>query len=215
MLLLLVAFSPIATGSALTSWIEGTNEVTACFFGEGASNEGTFHESINMAAIWDLPIVYICENNQWAVNTPATAVLNTEGVAERAAGYGIPGVRVDGNDVEAVFDAVSRAVQRARNGEGPSIVELYTFRMRAHNSADKEIRPQELRDAWEEKSPIKRLKAKLLNAGIAENVFLSIEAEADAEIENAYQYAVASPYPAPETICENVYRNDNERSVVR
>ena len=206
---------PIATGSALTSWIEGTNEVTACFFGEGASNEGTFHESINMAAIWDLPIVYICENNQWAVNTPATAVLNTEGVAERAAGYGIPGVRVDGNDVEAVFDAVSRAVQRARNGEGPSIVELYTFRMRAHNSADKEIRPQELRDAWEEKSPIKRLKAKLLNAGIAENVFLSIEAEADAEIENAYQYAVASPYPAPETICENVYRNDNERSVVR
>ena len=168
-----------------------------------------------MAAIWDLPIVYICENNQWAVNTPATAVLNTEGVAERAAGYGIPGVRVDGNDVEAVFDAVSRAVQRARNGEGPSIVELYTFRMRAHNSADKEIRPQELRDAWEEKSPIKRLKAKLLNAGIAENVFLSIEAEADAEIENAYQYAVASPYPAPETICENVYRNDNERSVVR
>lgn len=206
---------PIATGSALTSWIEGTNEVTACFFGEGASNEGTFHESINMAAIWDLPIVYICENNQWAVNTPATAVLNTEGVAERAAGYGIPGVRVDGNDVEAVFDAVSRAVQRARNGEGPSIVELYTFRMRAHNSADKEIRPQELRDAWEEKSPIKRLKAKLLNAGIAENVFLSIEAEADAEIENAYQYAVASPYPAPEAICENVYRNDNERSVVR
>ena len=94
-------------------------------------------------------------------------------------------------------------------------MELYTFRMRAHNSADKEIRPQELRDAWEEKSPIKRLKAKLLNAGIAENVLLSIEAEADAEIENAYQYAVASPYPAPETICENVYRNDNERSVVR
>lgn len=84
---------PIATGSALASWINGTDEVTACFFGEGASNEGTFHESINMAAIWKLPVVYVCDNNQWAVNTPAVNVLNTPGVAERAQGYGIPGVR--------------------------------------------------------------------------------------------------------------------------
>lgn len=206
---------PIATGSALASWIEGTDEVTACFFGEGASNEGTFHESVNMAAIWKLPVVYLCENNQWAVNTPATAVLNTAGVAERAAGYGIPGVRVDGNDVEAVYEAVHTAVERARAGEGPSIVELYTFRMRAHNSADREVRTQELRDQWEAKSPIRRLRDKLLSAGISEEVLCEIDAQADGEIEKAYEFAAASPYPAPETVCEDVYRNDNERSVIR
>lgn len=206
---------PIATGSALASWVEGTDEVTACFFGEGASNEGTFHESVNMAAIWKLPVVYICENNQWAVNTPATAVLNTPGVAERAAGYGIPGVRVDGNDVEAVYGAVHTAVERARSGQGPSIVELYTFRMRAHNSADKEVRSQELRDAWEEKSPIRRLRDKLLAAGVTDETLERISTEADAEIEKAYEFAVASRYPAPETVCENVYRSDNERSVIR
>lgn len=206
---------PIATGSALASWVEGTDEVTACFFGEGASNEGTFHESVNMAAIWKLPVVYICENNQWAVNTPAAAVFNTPGVAERAAGYGIPGVRVDGNDVEAVYEAVRTSVERARSGQGPSIVELYTFRMRAHNSADKEVRSQELRDAWEEKSPIRRLRDKLLAAGVTDETLEGISAEADAEIEKAYEFAAASRYPAPETVCENVYRSDNERSVIR
>lgn len=206
---------PIATGSALASWVEGTDEVTACFFGEGASNEGTFHESVNMAAIWKLPVVYICENNQWAVNTPAEAVFNTPGVAERAAGYGIPGVRVDGNDVEAVYEAVRTAVERARSGQGPSIVELYTFRMRAHNSADKEVRSQELRDAWEEKSPIRRLRDKLLAAGVTDETLEKISAAADAEIEKAYEFAAASRYPAPETVCENVYRSDNERSVIR
>jgi len=206
---------PIATGSALASWINGTDEVTACFFGEGASNEGTFHESVNMAAIWKLPVVYICENNQWAVNTPAEAVLNTSGVAERAAGYGIPGVRVDGNDVEAVYEAVYGAVARARGGGGPSIVELRTFRMRAHNSSDREVRPQELRDAWEEKSPIKRLGDKLLAAGVLKETLDVIHAEADAEMEAAYEFAAASKYPAPETVCESVYKNDNERSVAR
>ena len=206
---------PIATGSALASWIQGSDEVTACFFGEGASNEGTFHESINMAAIWKLPVVYICENNQWAVNTPATAVMNTEGIAERAAAYNIPGVRVDGNDVEVVYNAVHAAVERARRGEGPSLVELYTFRMRAHNSADREIRSQELRDSWEKKSPIKRLKAKLLSLGVKEEELNAIETRADEEIEQAYQFAVASKYPAAETVCENVYKNDNERSVIR
>ncbi len=206
---------PIATGSAMASWIAGTDEVTACFFGEGASNEGTFHESVNMAAIWKLPVVYICENNQWAVNTPAISVLNTPGVAERAAGYGIPGVRVDGNDIEAVYDAVTEAVARARAGEGPSIVELYTFRMRAHNSADREIRTQEERDAWELKSPIRNLKKRLLALGVEEGDLDKIESDADAEIQEAYEFAMVSAYPDPATVCENVYRRDNERSVIR
>ena len=206
---------PIATGAALGSWIKGTDEVTVCFFGEGASNEGTFHESVNMAAIWKLPVVYVCENNQWAVNTPATAVLNTPGVAERAAGYNIPGIRVDGNDVELVYNTVKEAIERARRGEGPSLVELYTFRMRAHNSADREIRPQELRDEWETKSPIRRARAKLLDMGVAEEELKSIEDAAAAEIEEAYKFAASSKYPDPATVCDNVYRNDNERSTVR
>lgn len=206
---------PIATGAALGSWIRGTDEVAVCFFGEGASNEGTFHESINMAAIWKLPVVYVCENNQWAVNTPATAVLNTPGVAERAAGYNIPGIRVDGNDVELVYDTVKEAVERARRGEGPTLVELYTFRMRAHNSADREIRSQELRDEWEAKSPIKRAKNKLLEMGVAEEEIKAIDDAATAEIEEAYKFAVASNYPDPATVCDHVYRNDNERGTVR
>ena len=206
---------PIATGAALGSWIRGSDEVTVCFFGEGASNEGTFHESVNMAAIWKLPVVYVVENNQWAVNTPAEAVLNTPGVAERAVGYGIPGVRIDGNDVELVYNTVGAAVERARRGEGPSIVELYTFRMRAHNSADREIRPQELRDEWEAKSPIRRARAKLLAMGVSESELEEIDAAATAEIEEAYRFASASPYPDPATVCDNVFRNDNERGTVR
>ena len=206
---------PIATGAALGSWIRGTDEVTLCFFGEGASNEGTFHESVNMAAIWKLPVVYVVENNQWAVNTPAEAVLNTPGVAERAAGYNIPGVRVDGNDVELVYDTVGEAVERARRGEGPSIVELYTFRMRAHNSADREIRPQALRDEWEAKSPIRRARAKLLELGVAEAELDAIDEAAQREIEEAYAFASGSRYPDPATVCEGVYRNDNERGTVR
>ena len=206
---------PIATGAALGSWIRGSDEVTVCFFGEGASNEGIFHESVNMAAIWKLPVVYVVENNQWAVNTPAEAVLNTPGVAERAVGYGIPGVRIDGNDVELVYNTVGAAVERARRGEGPSIVELYTFRMRAHNSADREIRPQELRDEWEAKSPIRRARAKLLAMGVSESELEEIDAAATAEIEEAYRFASASPYPDPATVCDNVFRNDNERGTVR
>lgn len=206
---------PIATGAALGSWIRGTDEVTVCFFGEGASNEGTFHEAVNMAAIWKLPVVYVVENNQWAVNMPATAVLNTEGVAERGAGYGIPGIRVDGNDVEVVYNTVKEAVDRARRGEGPSIIELYTFRMRAHNSADREIRPQQLRDEWEAKSPIRRARKALVEMGVEEAELDAIDAAAAEEIEDAYRFAVSSNYPDPATVCEDVYRNDNERSTVR
>ena len=206
---------PIATGAALGSWIRGTKEVTACFFGEGASNEGTFHESINMAAIWKLPVVYICDNNQWAVGTPATYVLNTPGVAERAQAYGIPGVRVDGNDVESVYSAVKEAVDRARRGEGPSLVELYTFRMRAHNSADKDVRPQALRDEWAAKCPILRLKNRLLDLGVDPAELQKIEERAEGEIEDAYQFAASSNYPNPATIYDNVYINDNERCTIR
>ena len=178
---------PIATGSALASWIQGGDEVTICFFGEGASNEGAFHEAVNMAALWKLPIVYVCDNNQWAVNTPAEWVLPTPGVAERAAAYGMPGSRIDGNDVELVFETVKKAVNRARRGEGPSLIELYTFRMRAHNSADADVRTGELKQIWAAKCPIKRAREKLRNDGMEEEALKRIEEEARTEMERAYE----------------------------
>lgn len=206
---------PIATGSALATKIGGGKEVTACFFGEGASNEGTFHESLNMAAAWKLPVVYICENNLWAVGTPASAVLNTDGIAVRANAYGIPGVTADGNDVCAVYACVKTAVQRARSGEGPTLVELCTFRMRAHNSAVKEIRPDSLLKEWEARDPIALLRARLCQDEVSPETLSKLEREAAEEMEEACRFAEASPYPNPASLCENVYRADNERCTVR
>jgi TPP-dependent pyruvate/acetoin dehydrogenase alpha subunit len=207
---------PIAVGSALVSKIHQSKEVTVSFFGDGASNEGTFHEAVNMAAIWKLPVVFICENNQWGCGTPVEAVINTQGIAERAAGYGIPGKRVDGNNVLEVLEAGKEAVTYARAGNGPSIVECKTFRIRQHNSADTvEWRPQELMDEWIQKDPIKQFKEFLLISGVPEAELFKIETKIDQEIEAAYQFAVASPYPDINDVTLNVYTSDNERSVAR
>jgi TPP-dependent pyruvate/acetoin dehydrogenase alpha subunit len=207
---------PIAVGSALVTKIHRSKEVTVSFFGEGASNEGTFHEAINMAAIWKLPVVFICENNQWAAGTPVEDVINTPGIAERATGYGILGRRIDGNNVLEVLEAVKEAVLYARAGNGPSIIECKTFRMRQHNSAEAvEWRPQELMEEWAQKDPIRRLKELLLTNGISEAELLKIETKIDQEIEAAYQFAVASPYPDINDVTLNVYASDNERSVAR
>jgi TPP-dependent pyruvate/acetoin dehydrogenase alpha subunit len=206
---------PIAAGSALVSKIRQNKEVTLSFFGEGASNEGTFHEAVNMAAIWKLPVAFICENNQWAVTTPAEDVINTPGIAERAAGYGIPGKRVDGNNVLEVLEAVKEAVDYARAGNGPSIIECLTYRMRPHNSACPESRSPEAIEEWAPKDPIKRFKELLQTRGVPEMELLKLEQEIDNEIEAAYQFAVASPYPDVNAVTLNVYTSDNERSVAR
>jgi TPP-dependent pyruvate/acetoin dehydrogenase alpha subunit len=207
---------PIAVGSALVSKIHQSKEVTLSFFGDGASNEGTFHEAVNMAAIWKLPVVFICENNQWACATPVKDVINTPGIAERAAGYGIPGKRVDGNNILEVLEAVKEAVVYARAGNGPVIVECQTFRMRQHNSADQEPRPRELLNEWAQKDPIQRLKATLLqDLGVTEAELFQIETRIEQEIEAAYQFAVTSPYPDINDVTLNVYTSDNERSVAR
>jgi TPP-dependent pyruvate/acetoin dehydrogenase alpha subunit len=206
---------PIAVGSALVSKIHKTKEVTLSFFGEGASNEGTFHEAVNMAAIWKLPVVFICENNQWAVTTPVEDVINTPGIAERAAGYGIPGKRVDGNNVLEVLEAVQEAVAYARVGNGPTLLECQTYRMRQHNSACPESRPQEAFEEWFLKDPIKRFKEFFQARGVPELELIKIETEIDAEIEAAYQFAVTSSYPDVNDVTLNVYTSDNERSVAR
>ena len=206
---------PIAAGSALASKIMNCKEVTLSFFGEGASNEGTFHESVNMAALWKLPVVFVCENNQWGVTTPVEEVLNTEGVAERAKGYDIPGIRVDGNNVITVYETVKEAVEFARKGNGPTIVECLTFRMRAHNSSMDETREQELIAKWYKKDPILYMKNYLMGVGFKETEINGIDKKIDFEIEEAYNFAVSSPFPDIFDLTQNVYTKDNERSVAR
>ena len=127
---------PIATGAALSAQMRGTDQVTICFFGDGASNIGRFHEGVNLASVWNLPVVFICENNLWAVSVPTTLSLNVPNVADRAVGYGIPGVVVDGMDVTAVYETAGEAVTRARNGQGPTLIEAKTYRFRGHFEGD-------------------------------------------------------------------------------
>lgn len=207
---------PLATGSGLASKIRRTGEVTVAFFGDGASNHGTFHESVNMAAAWKLPVVYLCENNQYAVSVNIASVTNTDTIAVRAGAYGIPGVTVDGNDVLAVYEAVKRAAARARGGEGPTLVECRTYRMRGHYEGDPATyRPKEVTEEWRKKDPIERLRALLLASGTKEEELAAVDETLDGEIEEACRFAADSPYPDTEEATKDVYTSDNERSVAR
>jgi len=207
---------PIATGSGLASKVKKTSEVTLAFFGDGASNNGTFHESINMAAAWKLPVVYVCENNEYGVSVNIHTVTNTPCIAVRAQAYGIPGKTVDGNDILAVYGAVKEAVDRARRGEGPSLVECKTYRVRGHYEGDPATyRSKEITEEWKKKDPIQLFRAYLLGAGTAEKELGAIEATIGDEIEAAYRFAMDSPYPDPSAVGEDVYSSDNERCVER
>jgi len=198
---------PIAMGAGLSIKLRGTDQVVACFFGEGASNQGTFHEGINMAAIWKLPVIFVCENNLYAMGTRQSRVMLIENIADRAASYGIPGVTVDGNDVLAVYEAAREAVERARGGEGPTLIECKTYRHKGHSRVDPaKYRPKEEVEEWLRKDPIKRLREKLLQTNVlAEEEIQRVEEEVSAEIEEAVKFAVESPYPAPEEALEDVY----------
>ena len=198
---------PIAMGAGLSMKLRGTDKVVACFFGDGASNQGTFHEAINMAAIWKLPVIFICENNIYAMGTRQSTVMLTENISDRAIAYGIPGVAVDGNDVLAVYEVAQKAVERARTGEGPTLVECKTYRHKGHSRIDPaKYRPKEEVAEWLRKDPIKQFKEKLLQ----ENVLLEaeiqqIEKEVLTEIEEAAKFAMESQYPSPEEALEDVY----------
>ena len=207
---------PIATGSALASKIRGTDEVTLCYFGDGASNHGTFHESINMAAAWNLPVVYLCENNQYGVSVNIRKIINTDTIAVRAKAYDIPGVTVDGNDPLAVYEAVRTAVDRARGGQGPSLVECKTFRHLGHYMGDTAwYRPKEYMEEALEKDAIANFRKVLLARGVAENTLDGIDEAMLAEIEAAYQFAQESPYPDAAAATDHMYTMDNERCVAR
>jgi TPP-dependent pyruvate/acetoin dehydrogenase alpha subunit len=207
---------PIATGSGLASKVKKTGEVTLAFFGDGASNNGTFHESVNMAAAWKLPVVYLCENNGYGVSVPIQTVTNTPNISVRAKAYDIPGKTVDGNDVLAVYEAVKEAVNYARAGHGPSIVECRTYRMRGHFEGDPDAyRPKEITEEWKAKDPIKRYCQFLLETGVSQTEIDTIDLKTTAEIETAYTFAMNSPFPDVRETSLDVYTSDNERCVVR
>lgn len=198
---------PISAGLALAAKRLGNGRVVACFFGDGASNEGAFHEGINMAAIWDLPVVYVCENNLYGASTHVSRVMKVEHISERAAAYGIPGFTVDGMDVVAVQDAMSEAVERARSGRGPTLVECETYRFVGHSRTDPMLyRPKEEMAEWKSRDPIPRLRNQMLEAGIAtESDFLKIEDDVERELEDAVDFARKSPHPLPEDCLKHVF----------
>lgn len=196
-----------AVGAALSIKLRGTDQVVLCFFGDGAANLGIFHESLNLAAIWKLPVVFVCENNQYAMSMSVEKAFPIENIADRAAAYAMPGTVVDGNDVLAVHEAVAQAVDRARLGEGPSLIECKTYRWKGHSKSDQErYRTREEVTAWKKKDPIPRFEAHLIEQGVltAEQAE-KIAKEARALIEEAVAFAESSPEPRVEEISEGVY----------
>jgi pyruvate dehydrogenase E1 component alpha subunit len=185
----------------------GTGRIVLCFFGDGAANLGSFHESLNMAAIWQLPVVYVCENNQYAMSFSVKRAFAIEHISDRAAAYGMPGVTVDGNDLLAVHEAVSEAVAHARSGGGPSLVENVTYRWRGHSKSDaNRYRTRAEIAAWQEKCPIKRFRAHLEETGVLSGADASeIEQKAYETIEAAVAFAEECPEPDLATIEEGVY----------
>ncbi len=197
----------MAVGAGLSIKMRDTGQVMLCFFGDGAANRGIFHEALNMAAIWTLPVVYLCENNQYGMSMSVERALPIEDIADRAAAYKMPGVVVDGNDVLAVYEATLEAVERARSGGGPSLIEGKTYRWKGHSKSDQErYRTKEEVEAWKERCPIRRFRARLINERVIDETEASRMAEeARRLIEEAVAFAEASPEPAVETILEGVY----------
>ena len=199
--------APIAAGMALAQKRLGSDGVTVCFFGDGAANEGAVHEGMNMAAVWDLPVVYVCENNLYAASTSFKTAFKIQNVADRAAAYGFPGTIVDGNDVLAVYQAAGQAIVRARRGEGPTLMECKTYRLCGHSRSDPlTYRSKEEEALWQEKEPIGRLATRLKELGLATNESLEeIEREVMAVIDDAVAYAESSPDPQPTDALKHVF----------
>jgi pyruvate dehydrogenase E1 component alpha subunit len=202
---------PLATGAALSAQVRGTDQVALSFFGDGAVNEGAFHESLNMAAIWKLPVIFFCENNRYAAVTPAANTHGQPDVALRAGGYGMPGVIVDGQDFDAVYAATVDAVARARRGEGPTLIEAKTYRFDEHciglfiNGTYRS--KEELEHYKAERDPIALFKASLLSRSHSETALGEIEAEVRRLVKEAVTFAKDSPFPEPHEAYEFVYSN--------
>ena len=204
---------PTAVGAALGSKLQGNDRVAVPFFGDGASNEGAFHESINLAAIWKLPVIFLCENNQYAVSSSFKKMVASENISDRAASYNIPGVLVDGQDVIAMYEAVTVAVARARAGDGPSLIEGLTYRYHDHSLGLNRIvrapyRDEEEVEQWKARDPIKIHKERLLSQDIATQAEIDqLEQEVMQQIDEAVEFARESPYPEPSALFEDMYAN--------
>ncbi|PLR81297.1 pyruvate dehydrogenase (acetyl-transferring) E1 component subunit alpha [Bacillus canaveralius] len=199
---------PLACGAALTAKYKKTNNVSVCFFGDGANNHGTFHEGINLAAIWKLPVVFVAENNGYAEATPFTYASSCKAIKDRAIGYNIPGVQVDGKDVMAVFKAAEEAIQRARRGEGPSLIECVTYRNYGHfeGDAQKYKTVEEKKVHKQEKDAIIPFRQYLLDQQLLdENELKSVEDSVSEAIKNAVKFSEDSPYPDQSDLLTDVY----------
>jgi len=198
---------PIAAGAALSAKMRGTDQVVVCFFGDGATNTSRFHEGLNLAAIWDLPVVYIIENNLYAETTHISRACKISRLSERAKAYGMPGETIDGNDVLLVYETVGRAVQRARRGAGPTLIECLTYRYRGHFEGDPQLyKTKEEMEEWTRKDPIERFKKRLFEMGVLDEEGTGhITDEIRQEIERAVKFAEESPYPDPQETLEDVF----------
>ena len=203
---------PIATGAALGAQLEGKGNVAVCFFGDGAVAEGEFHEALNISSVWRLPIIFVCENNQYAANNAVGVQHRITDVSVHAGSYGLPGVLVDGNDVMAVCEATRAAVERARRGEGPTLVECKTYRWHFH--AMRNVPPPETRPAaeiaqWKERDPIARLAADLIAQRLlTESELGSLQTQVHADLQEAVAFADASPFPDPKDILVDMFASE-------
>jgi acetoin:2,6-dichlorophenolindophenol oxidoreductase subunit alpha len=202
---------PIATGSALAAKVMKRDDVTACFFGDGAANEGTFHESLNLAGVLKLPVIYVCENNGYQVFTSMASVTAGGSIAARGQAYGMPGFAIDGNDVLEVYRYASEAVARARNGEGPTLLECRTYRWEGHVVGEnafggRPYRSEEEVNAWKARCPILQFEKRMLESGrISRDELNRLIAETQAELDAAVEFARSSPLPDPSEAAADIY----------
>ena len=198
---------PIASGLALSQQMRGSDRVTVCFHGDGAVGTGAFHEGFNLAAVWRLPVVFVCENNQYAASTPFAKMSPVPTVAARAQAYGVPAVTVNGMDVETVADAAAGAVEAARKGEGPALVECETFRFCGHSRSDRnKYRGEDEEKRWRDRDPIVQQEKRLLEGGLLSTQAIDqIRAEVDAEVEDAVTFAEAAESPPPEALWTDAF----------
>ncbi|QBD81655.1 thiamine pyrophosphate-dependent dehydrogenase E1 component subunit alpha [Ktedonosporobacter rubrisoli] len=198
---------PLATGAGLTAKHNGRGQVAVCFFGDGAANQGTFHESLNLAGIWKLPVIFVAENNGYAESTPVTYHMSCRDIAERAAGYSMPGLTVDGLNIFAVYEAAGEAIARARRGEGPSLIECKTYRYYGHFEGDTiTYRTREEVASYRSRDPILALRNSLQERGIASAEELDgLDKQVTERIDDAWRFAEAAPLPQPEEALTDVY----------
>jgi pyruvate dehydrogenase E1 component alpha subunit len=198
---------PLATGAALSAKLRKRGQVVVCFFGDGAVNSGSFHESVNMGSVWDLPIVYVCENNLYATEMAFQRATKNTSVASRAAAYGMLGVAVDGQDVVAVHEAAQAAISRARKDGGPTLLECKTYRYVGHHEGDPgtDYRTRDEVQQWKQKDPVKLARKRLLDSGVEENKLQAVDLEVEQLIDQAVEFAEKSPEPAAASVNDHVF----------